>query len=68
MTVVRFELNVFDPAALYEAALASFGRPEEAGDRFGTPEAPDVVTCIVELFCEHVPVDAGFEVMNWSGT
>lgn len=68
MTVVRLDLNVFDPAALYEAALASFGKPEEAGDRFGTPEAPDVATCIVELLCEHIPVDAGFEVVNWSGT
>lgn len=68
MTIVRIDLNVFDPVALYEAALASFGEPEDVGDRFGTAEAPDVAACIVELLCEHIPVDAGFEVMNWSGT
>lgn len=68
MTIVRLDLNVFDPAALYEAALISFGKREDAGDRFGTAEVPDVATCIVELLCEHIPVDGGFEVMNWSGT
>jgi hypothetical protein len=68
MSIVRLDLNVFDPAALYEAALASFGSSEDVGDRFGTPESPNVATCIVELLCEHIPVDAGFEVMNWSGT
>lgn len=67
MTVVRLDLNVFDPAALHHAALASCGNPDDAGDRFGTPDAPDVATCIVELLCEYAPVDAGYEVVNWSG-
>lgn len=66
MTVVRLDLNIFDPAALYNAALASFGAPGEVGARFGTPEDPDVAACIVELLCEHTPVDAGYEVMTWS--
>lgn len=62
---VILDLNVFDPAALHGAALKSFGNAEDAEGRFGTPAEPNVANCLVELLCEHTPVDAGFELIKW---
>lgn len=67
---ITLDINVFDVAALYEVALAAYlgsggGDMEGAVAFLGTPDAPNVASCLVEIWADRAPVEAGYEFVNW---
>ena len=64
----RITVNVFDVAGLYETAVASYcvaGTREQAEEFLGTPDQPNLVNCLVEIWAEHCPASAGYEFVNY---
>lgn len=66
VTITR-PINVFDPQALYDAAVASY-----VGDGFnaegieytlGSRDAPNLEACLIEIWASRTPVESGYEFM-----
>lgn len=65
----RLTINVFDPEALHEEAVKAYCKSganrADAIGFLGTPEAPYLVHCLVELWAEFAPAEAGYEFVNF---
>jgi hypothetical protein len=66
---IQVTVNVTDPAALYEAALAAYVGTDSSEEKhsaaqsfLGTPDNPNFENCFAEIVCEYMANDAfGFE-------
>lgn len=69
---ITLDINVFDAESLYDCALAAYlgsggGDMEGALAFLGTRDAPDIAACLVEIWADRAPVEAGYEFVNWEG-
>lgn len=69
---ITLDIDVFDVESLYDTALAAYlgsgGGAMEALAFLGTRDAPDVASCLVEIWADHAPVEAGYEFVNWEAS
>jgi hypothetical protein len=77
MTMYRLSLdvNIHDPEALHTAAYAAYVGDNKSAEKhdaaiswLGTPEAPHIGHCLIEIWAEHTPVDSGYEFNDWEDT
>lgn len=65
----QLTINVFNPCALYDTALAAYMRGgasrEDAESTLGTPAEPNLVNCLVEIWADTAPVNAGYEFITY---
>lgn len=63
----RLTISVYNPVALYDKAVAAYMRGgssrEDAESFLGTPAEPNLVHCLVEIWSDTAPVNAGYEFM-----
>lgn len=65
----KLTINVYDPVGLYDEAIKAYMKGgasrENAEDFLGTPDEPNLVHCLVEIWSEYCPALAGYEFVTY---